>query len=103
MKNTILITYDLHNPEQDYKKLINYLETLQMYQLQQSVWIGETSFSISLLKAQLAARIDKNDNVVITKISEIVGVGKPTVLNWKILLVRRNIASLTKQLEKYQT
>lgn len=75
MNNTILISYDLIKPGQDYTDLIDsikQLTTLSYWHCLESVWIIKTSLSCVEVRDKLNPKIDNNDKLLVLQLS---GVG----------------------------
>ncbi len=68
---TYCITYDLHEPNQNYEDLRNRLkDTLNGYRkVQQSVWVGNYSGSAGELRDELSLALDDDDKLLVVKMS----------------------------------
>jgi len=68
---TYIITYDLHQPGQEYHPLIDALKKSYPAhgRLQLSVWLIVTDESAQQIRDRLAQYIDKNDKIFVAKVS----------------------------------
>lgn len=68
---TVLITYDLHKPGQDYTKLHEAIQGLgsTWWHFLESTWLVVTRLSPSQVWDQLASSMDKGDNCLIVDVT----------------------------------
>ena len=69
---TILITYDLKKPGQDYKDLIDKIKSLSSnwWHCLESVWIIKTNLSPFDVVSQLLPHVDNSDRIFSTEVSK---------------------------------
>lgn len=68
--NTLLISYDLNRPHQDYPKLLDKLRSYGTYWHHlDSLWIIKTSESAKEMRDVLKAFIDSNDELLVVNIT----------------------------------
>jgi hypothetical protein len=68
--NTLLITYDLNRPGQDYSKLFEYLRGYGTWcHPVDSTWLVRTSKSAADVRTELKAYVDGNDDVLVINVT----------------------------------
>ena len=64
----ILVTYDLKQPGRDYGPVYDYMKTFTWCKGLESVWLLDTSTSVTAIRDKLKTLIDGNDKVFVTKL-----------------------------------
>lgn len=65
----LLVTYDLKQPGRDYAPVHEYLKTFTYCKGLESVWLLDTTTSVSVVRDGLKARTDSNDKIFVTRLS----------------------------------
>ena len=65
-----LIGYDLNKPEQDYKELLDAIKSFtNWWHCLDSTWIVKTDLTAVQIRDKLSPHIDKNDELLVAKLS----------------------------------
>lgn len=64
-----VVAYDLNNPGQDYAAMKSAIEKYPHCYIQDSVYAVKTSLSATQLRDALLAVVDKNDSILVTKLT----------------------------------
>ncbi|MBL8776007.1 MAG: hypothetical protein JNK12_08755 [Acidimicrobiales bacterium] len=67
--NTLLVTYDLHKPGQDYPGLIDFLKGFTWWHCLESTWLVKTTLSASDLRDKVGGYLDSNDEVLVLNVT----------------------------------
>jgi hypothetical protein len=68
--NTLLITYDLNRPGQDYSKLFDYLKRFGTWcHPLDSTWLIRSAKSVVDVRNELKAYVDGNDGVLVMNVT----------------------------------
>ncbi len=67
---TYLVTYDLSNPEQKYKNVLNEIKKYSWTQLSESSYAISTSLSENQIFKNLSPNLDSNDQLYIITLSK---------------------------------
>ncbi|MFD2046029.1 hypothetical protein ACFSTA_12435 [Ornithinibacillus salinisoli] len=78
-----LITYDLNSPGQDYTKVYDEIKSFGSWaHYMESVWFVDTSYSATTMRDRLKSKIDSNDTVLISKVTEYSGWAPQKMWDW---------------------
>lgn len=94
--SAFLITYDLNRPGQDYKRLVEAIESYGTYwHFMQNAWVIRSSSSASQVRDYLQQYIDANDKLFIARLGETAWAGFDTNGNtWLKTQISSGVASL---------